>query len=163
MAIAHRFVGQAAIEKHKLFVDDTGSPEVQAAILSTRIRAMAAHFSANRKDYACQRHLTRLLNQRRRTLQYLYRLSPARYERAMADLGLKESVAPKPLPGFITKYGVYQVTPSRETKAQKKKRLRFASKLAKNAELKQKRQLASRSRRAGAEAKAAPKAALADV
>ena len=70
---------RAAVERHRRFVDDTGSPEVQAAVLSRGIHAMSAHLSANRKDNNCKRILTRLIHRRRKVLQHLYRLSPKRY------------------------------------------------------------------------------------
>ena len=72
---------QWALQRHRLFVDDTGSPEVQAAVLSVRIRAMSAHLTANKKDNNCKRILTRILHRRRKVLQYLYRISPARYHK----------------------------------------------------------------------------------
>ena len=70
---------RAALMRHRQFVDDTGSPEVQAAVLSRGIRAMSAHLSANKKDNNCKRILTRLIHRRRKVLQHLYRLSPKRY------------------------------------------------------------------------------------
>ena len=70
---------RAALERHRRFVDDTGSPEVQAAVLSRGIHAMSAHLSANKKDNNCKRILTRLIHRRRKVLQHLYRLSPKRY------------------------------------------------------------------------------------
>jgi small subunit ribosomal protein S15 len=70
---------QAALLRHRQFVDDTGSPEVQAAVLSRGIHAMSAHLSANKKDNNCKRILTRLIHRRRKVLQHLYRLSPKRY------------------------------------------------------------------------------------
>jgi len=69
----------AALKRHRQFVDDTGSPEVQAAVLSRGIHAMSAHLSANKKDNNCKRILTRLIHRRRKVLQHLYRLSPKRY------------------------------------------------------------------------------------
>ena len=68
-----------ALVRHRRFVDDTGSPEVQAAVLSRGIHAMSAHLSANKKDNNCKRILTRLIHRRRKVLQHLYRLSPKRY------------------------------------------------------------------------------------
>jgi small subunit ribosomal protein S15 len=68
-----------AVLRHRQFVDDTGSPEVQAAVLSRGIHAMSAHLSANKKDNNCKRILTRLIHRRRKVLQHLYRLSPKRY------------------------------------------------------------------------------------
>eukprot|EP01047_Picozoa_sp_COSAG01_P007726 COSAG01_NODE_296_length_19281_cov_212.029507_4_plen_261_part_00 len=75
---------QRALQTHRRFIDDTGSPEVQAAILSARIRSMSAHLTANRKDNNCKRILTRVLHRRRKVLQYLFRLSPRRYHQVSA-------------------------------------------------------------------------------
>ena len=83
---------RAALEQHRRFVDDTGSPEVQAAVLSRGIHAMSAHLSANRKDNNCKRILTRLIHRRRKVLQHLYRLSPKRYYKVRPPLPASEFV-----------------------------------------------------------------------
>ena len=152
---------QWALERHRRFVDDTGSPEVQAAVLSTRIRAMSAHLTANKKDSNCKRILTRVLHRRRKVLQYLYRLSPKRYAavsahlglfvptvsestanwvvfplQALADLGLRTTVAPPPQPTYNMKHDIFKTQPGKETKRQRKKRGKFEKKIARHEERK---------------------------
>jgi small subunit ribosomal protein S15 len=58
---------------------DTGSPEVQIAILTSRINALTEHLRAHVKDYACRRSLLMLVGRRRRLLDYLKRVDPQRY------------------------------------------------------------------------------------
>ncbi|MBN2475383.1 MAG: 30S ribosomal protein S15 [Pirellulales bacterium] len=58
---------------------DTGSPEVQIAILTTRINGLTEHLRAHKKDYACRRGLLMLVSRRRRLLDYLKRVDPQRY------------------------------------------------------------------------------------
>jgi small subunit ribosomal protein S15 len=58
---------------------DTGSPEVQIAILTSRINALTEHLQAHRKDFACRRGLLMLVGRRRRLLDYLKRVDPQRY------------------------------------------------------------------------------------
>ena len=122
---------RAALEQHRRFVDDTGSPEVQAAVLSRGIHAMSAHLSANKKDNNCKRILTRLIHRRRKVLQYLYRLSPKRYHEALEELGLRQTVAPPPEPTYNTKFDVYRIKPGQGTKRQRKKAQKFETKLQK--------------------------------
>jgi len=59
--------------------DDTGSPEVQIAILTTRINGLTEHLRAHKKDYACRRGLLMLVSRRRRLLDYLKKIDPQRY------------------------------------------------------------------------------------
>jgi len=87
---------RAALEQHRRFVDDTGSPEVQAAVLSRGIHAMSAHLSANRKDNNCKRILTRLIHRRRKVLQHLYRLSPKRYHKVSPPPPPPPFLCPRP-------------------------------------------------------------------
>lgn len=58
---------------------DTGSPEVQIAILTSRINGLTEHLKVHRKDYACRRSLLILVSRRRRLLDYLKRVDPQRY------------------------------------------------------------------------------------
>ena len=59
--------------------DDTGSPEVQIAILTTRINGLTEHLRAHKKDFACRRGLLMLVSRRRRLLDYLKKIDPQRY------------------------------------------------------------------------------------
>jgi small subunit ribosomal protein S15 len=68
---------------------DTGSPEVQVAILSERIRSLTEHLSHHTKDFHSRRGLLILVGQRRRLLDYLKRKDQGRYERVVERLGLR--------------------------------------------------------------------------
>ena len=59
--------------------EDTGSPEVQIAILTSRINGLTEHLRAHKKDFACRRGLLMLVGRRRRLLDYLKRVDPQRY------------------------------------------------------------------------------------
>jgi small subunit ribosomal protein S15 len=59
--------------------EDTGSPEVQIAILTSRINRLTEHLRAHKKDFACRRGLLMLVSRRRRLLDYLKRVDPQRY------------------------------------------------------------------------------------
>jgi small subunit ribosomal protein S15 len=59
--------------------DDTGSPEVQVALLTTRINGLTEHLREHKKDYACRRGLLMLVSRRRRLLDYLKKIDPRRY------------------------------------------------------------------------------------
>ncbi|OHB71738.1 MAG: 30S ribosomal protein S15 [Planctomycetes bacterium RBG_13_63_9] len=59
--------------------EDTGSPEVQTAILTSRINALTEHLRQHKKDYACRRGLLMLVSRRRRLLDYLKKVDPQRY------------------------------------------------------------------------------------
>jgi small subunit ribosomal protein S15 len=58
---------------------DTGSPEVQIAILTSRINALTEHLRTHKKDHACRRGLLMMVGRRRRLLDYLKRIEPQRY------------------------------------------------------------------------------------
>lgn len=68
---------------------DTGSPEVQVAILSERIRNLTEHMKMHKKDFHSRRGLLMMVGQRRRLLDYLKRKEAARYERLVERLGLR--------------------------------------------------------------------------
>ena len=59
--------------------EDTGSPEVQIAILTSRINSLTEHLRAHVKDFACRRSLLMLVSRRRRLLDYLKKVDPQRY------------------------------------------------------------------------------------
>ncbi len=68
---------------------DTGSPEVQIAILSERIRNLTEHLKAHKKDFHSRRGLLMMVGQRRQLLDYLKRKNQSRYETVIARLGLR--------------------------------------------------------------------------
>jgi small subunit ribosomal protein S15 len=69
--------------------NDTGSPEVQIALLSARISELGEHFSAHKGDHASRRGLLKLVTQRRKLLDYLKAKDPARYQDVVSRLGLR--------------------------------------------------------------------------
>jgi small subunit ribosomal protein S15 len=69
---------------------DTGSPEVQVALLTNRIAYLTEHFQTNAKDHHSRRGLLRLVSQRRRLLEYLKNENPDRYHRLIERLGLRK-------------------------------------------------------------------------
>jgi small subunit ribosomal protein S15 len=68
---------------------DTGSPEVQVAILSTRIKDLTEHLKAHKKDHSSRRGLLSLVGRRRRLLEYLRREDVERYRTLIESLGLR--------------------------------------------------------------------------
>ena len=74
-------------ERHK---GDTGSTEVQVALLTERINELTRHMMANRHDYHSQRGLLKLVSQRRRLLAYLSREDVGRYHSLISSLGLRK-------------------------------------------------------------------------
>ena len=78
------------ISKFKLRKEDTGSTEVQVALLTERINQLTEHMAANRHDYHTQRGLLKLVGQRRRLLAYLSREDVDRYRSLINKLGLRK-------------------------------------------------------------------------
>ena len=78
------------IDKFKTHAQDTGSPEVQIALLSGRIDSLQEHFKGHGKDYASRVGLVRLLNQRRKLLNYLKFNEFERYRTVIEKLGLRK-------------------------------------------------------------------------
>jgi small subunit ribosomal protein S15 len=68
---------------------DTGSPEVQVALLSERINDLGEHFTAHKRDHSSRRGLVRLVNQRRKLLDYLRATRPQKYHELVERLGLR--------------------------------------------------------------------------
>ena len=79
----------AVIEEHRRHETDTGSAEVQIAVLSDRIRQLTEHLRAHAKDHASRRGLLKLVGKRRRLLDYLNRTDVERYRAIIARLGLR--------------------------------------------------------------------------
>ena len=68
---------------------DTGSPEVQVALLSERINGLGEHFNAHKSDQSSRRGLVKLVNQRRKLLDYLKSTQPQKYQELVERLGLR--------------------------------------------------------------------------
>jgi small subunit ribosomal protein S15 len=78
------------ISKFGIKKGDTGSTEVQVALLTDRIRQLTGHMAANRHDYHTQRGLLKLVGQRRRLLAYLSKQDLSRYHSLISRLGLRK-------------------------------------------------------------------------
>jgi small subunit ribosomal protein S15 len=80
---------QDVVQKYARVKGDTGSPEVQVALLSARISDLSGHFEQHKKDHHSRRGLLKLVNQRRSLLDYLKRKDEPRYTKLIAELGLR--------------------------------------------------------------------------
>ena len=80
----------AVIGEHKKSDADTGSPEVQIAILTERINGLTEHMRTHRKDYASRRGLLGLVSRRRRLLDYVRGEDPQRYLDIIGKLGIRK-------------------------------------------------------------------------
>ncbi|WP_455474261.1 30S ribosomal protein S15 [Bartonella sp. B30(2025)] len=80
---------QALIAEYANKVGDTGSPEVQVAVLSERISNLTHHFKFHKKDNHSRRGLLKMVSQRRRLLDYLKKTDPSRYQILIGKLGLR--------------------------------------------------------------------------
>lgn len=78
-----------AIESFRIHESDTGSPEVQVAILTERINELTEHFKTHKKDHHSRRGLLKLVSQRRRLLNYLRGVHSGRYQTLIKQLGLR--------------------------------------------------------------------------
>ena len=78
------------IDQFRLHEKDTGSPEVQVAILSNRINSLTDHFKTHKKDHHSRRGLLKLVGQRRRLLNYLRKTDEKRYFTIIKELGLRK-------------------------------------------------------------------------
>ena len=81
---------QALITKHARAKGDTGSPEVQVAILTRRINDLMGHFDTNKKDHHSRRGLLMMVSNRRRLLSYLKKTNVDSYDKLIAELGLRK-------------------------------------------------------------------------
>ena len=88
MSVAERQKPEV-IREHQRHESDTGSPEVQVALMTTRINSLTEHLKTHRKDYASRLGLLRLVGGRRRMLRYLQNQDVARYRALVQKLGLR--------------------------------------------------------------------------
>ena len=79
----------AIIKKHSTGKGDTGSPEVQVALLTERITYLTEHFKTHKKDHASRRGLLKMVGQRRKLLAYLKSQEAQRYQKLIKKLGLR--------------------------------------------------------------------------
>jgi len=77
------------IDRFKLNEKDTGSSEVQIALLSSRIKYLTDHFKVHKKDHHSRRGLLKLVGQRRRLLNYLKKKDVAKYQTLIKELGIR--------------------------------------------------------------------------
>lgn len=80
---------QEIINEYKTSKNDTGSPEVQVALLTARINNLSTHFKTHKKDIHSRRGLLKLINQRRKLLAYTKRKDAERYQNLIQRLGLR--------------------------------------------------------------------------
>jgi small subunit ribosomal protein S15 len=78
------------INKFRLHDGDTGSPEVQIALISERLNILNSHFQVHKKDHHSRRGLLKLVGQRRKLLSYLKTVDRERYDRLVKQLGLRK-------------------------------------------------------------------------
>jgi len=80
---------EAIVSEFARAAGDTGSPEVQVALLTKNIEALQSHFKEHNKDHHSRRGLIRMVNQRRKLLDYLKRKNASRYVELIGQLGLR--------------------------------------------------------------------------
>jgi len=78
------------IDRFKVNENDTGSPEVQIALLSNRIKYLTDHFKIHKKDHHSRRGLLKLVGQRRRLLNYLKKRNADKYQSVIKELGIRK-------------------------------------------------------------------------
>jgi small subunit ribosomal protein S15 len=78
------------VQKHQRTAGDTGSPEVQVALITARINGLTDHFKAHVKDHHSRRGLLHLVSQRRKLLDYLKRQNAGKYKQLIEQLGLRK-------------------------------------------------------------------------
>jgi small subunit ribosomal protein S15 len=83
-------VKKEIVDQFKLHQKDTGSPEVQIALLSKRITYLTDHFKIHKKDHHSRRGLLKLVGQRRRLLNYLKKVDVKRYKTIIKELGIRK-------------------------------------------------------------------------
>ena len=78
------------VEDYRQNENDTGSPEVQVALLTERIRGLTGHFREHKHDHHSRQGLLRMVNRRRKLLNYLKTIDPERYRQLIGRLGLRK-------------------------------------------------------------------------
>ncbi|MDA0737753.1 MAG: 30S ribosomal protein S15 [Nitrospirae bacterium] len=78
------------VKQYQLHEGDTGSSEVQIALLTNRINYLTDHFRANKKDHHSRHGLLRMVSRRRRLLDYLHRVDADKYRLLISQLGLRK-------------------------------------------------------------------------
>ena len=86
----HRENKPKIVSEYRTHDTDTGSPEVQVALLTNRITYLTDHFKTNAKDHHSRRGLLKLVGRRRRLLDYVKSEDPARYHRLIERLGIRK-------------------------------------------------------------------------
>jgi small subunit ribosomal protein S15 len=81
---------QKIVTDYKIHAKDTGSPEVQIALLTERINHLRSHFDAHKKDHSSRRGLLKLVSRRNQLLKYLTREDRTRYQQIIGRLGLRK-------------------------------------------------------------------------
>ena len=81
---------RSVIDLHRTHATDTGSPEVQIALLSERIGQLTEHFKTHQKDHGSRRGLLMLVSKRRRLLDYLKKYDSERYKTVISKLGIRK-------------------------------------------------------------------------
>jgi small subunit ribosomal protein S15 len=82
-------VKQEIISKYQRDTKDTGSAEVQIAVLSTQIKVLTEHLKSNHKDHSSRLGLLKMVGKRKRLLKYLRRKDYAKFQELVADLGIR--------------------------------------------------------------------------
>ncbi len=85
-----RVIKKDTIGEYELHSADTGSPEVQVSIFTARISGLTEHFKVFKKDFQARRSLIKLVNKRRKLLDYLKRKSQERYASLIQRLGIRK-------------------------------------------------------------------------
>ena len=81
---------ESIIDQYRIHASDTGSPEVQIALLSERITYLTEHFKTHKKDHASRRGLLKIVGKRRRLIDYLKMYNPDRYREVISRLGIRK-------------------------------------------------------------------------
>ncbi len=90
MSVFETVQKQEVIKKFQGHENDTGSAEVQIALLTTRIQYLTEHFRTHKKDFHLRRGLLKLVNQRRKLLDYLKSRDAERYKKVLQELNLRK-------------------------------------------------------------------------
>ncbi len=106
---------QSVIKKFKTHNDDTGSPQVQIAILTEEIKELTEHLKTHKKDFSSRRGLFRKVNLRRKLLQYLAKTEEKEYDKLIQALKIKKKID---IPGLTDKQ---ELTPTEKKSQQAQK------------------------------------------